>query len=124
MKCFICFEPVDVVIDGDIAQAENAVICSTNGNYGSCTIDDPPFILEFVICDICVIERREHFHAHKTKHVKEAVEFMDYITGLKSISIGDPQLCSNCEMPTSTLYRAMASALCKECYERRSTKPL
>lgn len=79
MPCFLCMVPVKVNLDrGDISGADDAVICQTTGNYGSRAIDDPPFVLEFVICDLCIVSRRLYFHAHTTEKVMKTVDYLNH----------------------------------------------
>lgn len=66
LPCIVCDRQLDVQNDGQLQLADDSVICNTVGNYGSRVLDDPPYIVEFLICDRCFFEKRKSLSAYKT----------------------------------------------------------
>lgn len=69
MPCIICGRRLMRVSDEYEAQADDAVMCSTSGNYGS-TVYDPMNgeVLLFNICDKCLVAAGNHKNARIVTH--------------------------------------------------------
>lgn len=65
LNCFACLRGVDAIVeDGEIVSASGAVIFMSHGNYGSTVLDMEKATVEVLICDACLVSRREHIRAH------------------------------------------------------------
>ncbi len=65
MNCFVCLREIKAEVkDGEIVSANDAAIFNSHGNYGSTVLDEDGILVEVLICDACLVSRREHVCAH------------------------------------------------------------
>lgn len=65
MNCFACLREIEAKVeDGEIVSTSDAAIFMSHGNYGSTVLDMEDATVEVLICDACLVSRREHIRAH------------------------------------------------------------
>lgn len=65
MNCFACLREIEAKVeDGEIVSTSDAAIFSSHGNYGSTVLDMEDATVEVLVCDACLVSRREHVRAH------------------------------------------------------------
>ncbi len=70
MNCFACLREIEAKVeDGEIVSTSDAAIFMSHGNYGSTVLDMEDATVEVLICDACLVSRRQHVRAH-VKHQK------------------------------------------------------
>lgn len=82
LPCLVCgrhLEPVFALRGrDDQRQPNDAVMCSTPGNYGSTVFDEEinGYRLEFNVCDACLVERADRFRRvrYLTRRTQEVYE--------------------------------------------------
>lgn len=64
MTCIVCDQSVNAhIYDGRPAVADDAVICEGHGNYGSRVLDLDNCFITFVVCDGCIVKKRNFLTA-------------------------------------------------------------
>lgn len=70
LSCVCCDKTLRPVHDDEeCPQPEGGVMCTSHGNYGSRVFDpiDGEEVLFFVLCDECLVTRRESIYLQRTK---------------------------------------------------------
>jgi hypothetical protein len=67
-SCLICDKDLGLVLDDSPGTVSNAVLCQTDGNYGSRVLDNDGR-LYFYICDVCLVQKRDKFRAFRIEQI-------------------------------------------------------
>lgn len=61
MECIRCDKTIKVYCwDGMPNNPDNAVLCETDGNYGSRVLDCNGFSIVFILCDDCIVSNKHN----------------------------------------------------------------
>lgn len=75
VPCLVCGRKFHRVAETEWAEMQpvEGVICRTSGNFGSRVLDGET--VTFLVCDLCLTERRERVRATVVEHPKSNVYY-------------------------------------------------